>query len=184
MSGESDRQRQIDLMVGYQKGDYEAFESLYHLLRPMLLQFLTNRTRDRSLAEDLLQEAFLQMHRSRRTYQPGRPVLPWAVAIARNVFLMHRRSQVRRGRHETQSEEELPEIAVPTEFEGAVNRQTLKKAILQLAPNQREVLLMQYTLGLSLREIAGILGIGRSAAKLRSFRGIRQLRRIFRTGGG
>ena len=34
----------------------------------------------------------MQMHRSRRTYEPGRPVTPWVYAIARHVYLMKRRS--------------------------------------------------------------------------------------------
>ena len=40
------------------------------------------------------------MHRSRRTYEPGRPVTPWVFAIARHVYLMNRRSTGRRLRFE------------------------------------------------------------------------------------
>ena len=42
----------------------------------------------------------MQMHRSRRTYEPGRPVTPWVFAIARHVYLMNRRSTGRRLRFE------------------------------------------------------------------------------------
>ena len=53
-----------------------------------------------TLADDLLQETFMQIHRSRRTYEPGRPVTPWIYAIARHVYLMKRRSAGRRIRFE------------------------------------------------------------------------------------
>ena len=42
----------------------------------------------------------MQIHRSRRTYEPGRPVTPWVFAIARHVYLMKRRSAGRRVRFE------------------------------------------------------------------------------------
>jgi DNA-directed RNA polymerase specialized sigma24 family protein len=47
-----------------------------------------------------VQEALLPLHRSRHTYEPGRPVTPWAFAIARHVVLMHRRWTFRRLRFE------------------------------------------------------------------------------------
>ena len=63
---------------------------------PPLLGYLTSLCRDRSQAHDLLQDAFLQIHRSRHTYRPGLPVRPWLFAIARHMWLMDRRTRVRR----------------------------------------------------------------------------------------
>ena len=78
MANEREQEKAIDLMIAYQSGSLEAFESLYRILYPTLLRYLMYQTFDRSRAEDLLQESFLQLHRSRRSYMPGRPVLPWA----------------------------------------------------------------------------------------------------------
>ena len=86
--------------MAYQGGDGAAFEMLYSRLAPQLGGYLRALCRDAARAEDLLQEAFLQVHRSRRTYLPPRPVKPWIYAIARNVFLMSRRAAGRRARHE------------------------------------------------------------------------------------
>ncbi|MCJ7453172.1 MAG: hypothetical protein MUO39_11955, partial [Steroidobacteraceae bacterium] len=88
------------LMAAYQQGHIDAFEGLYLRLRPRLQQYLSMLTRNRSSTEDLLQETFLQIHRSRRTYWPGRPVMPWAIAIARHVYLMDVRNRVRFQRRE------------------------------------------------------------------------------------
>src|SRR5690349_15250022 len=82
------------LMAGYQAGDAACFDALYAALAPGLRRYLSALTRDAARAEDLLQETFLRMHKVRHTYDPARPVEPWAFAIARHVFLMaHRRAR-------------------------------------------------------------------------------------------
>ena len=168
----------IDLMIAYQSGQIEAFESLYKILRPILFQYLLYKTVDPSLSEDLLQEAFLQLHRSRRTYLPGKPVLPWVLAIARNVFLMDWRARKRRKNHEILKDENWPEASTMEPFVHVAERQTLRRALVQLNSDQREILWMHYEQGLNFGEIAGILGILRTTAKLRAHRAIKILRKI------
>lgn len=168
----------IDLMVAYQSGEVEAFDSLYKHLQPALFQYLLYKTFNPSLSEDLLQESFLQLHRSRRTYLPGKPVLPWALAIARNVCLMEGRSRRRREKYETGEATALPDTAMTGEFDKLADRETLRRAFSLLAAEQREILLMHHAWGLSFAEIAGILGILRTTAKLRAHRAIKALRKI------
>ena len=87
-------------MQAYLDGEIEAFDTLYAAFAGRLRGYLLSQCRDATLADDLLQETFLQIHRSRRTYEPGRPVTPWVYGIARYVFLMKRRSAGRRVRFE------------------------------------------------------------------------------------
>ena len=89
----------LEQMGKYQQGELAAFERFYALLAPRLRQYLTSLTLNAGTAEDLLQEAFLQIHRARHTYRPPNPVAPWAFAIARNVYRMDRRSTGRRRGH-------------------------------------------------------------------------------------
>ena len=91
-----DEQKLIELMVGYQNGSMDDFAELFELLREPLSRYLWTFVRDRTTAEDLLQEAFLQIHRARHSYTPPRPVRPWVYAICRHVALMHLRSRRRR----------------------------------------------------------------------------------------
>jgi RNA polymerase sigma-70 factor (ECF subfamily) len=177
MTNEEQQKRAIALMIAYQSGEIEAFEALYQLLQPTLLQYLLYKAFDRFLAEDLLQESFLQMHRSRGTYTPGRAVMPWAIAIARNVYLMHSRARRRRARHEVDGAS-LPDLPLTAEFEHMAERQNVCQAISRLKPDQREILLMHHVWGLSFQEIGGILGIRRGAAKLRAHRAVKTLRLI------
>ncbi len=178
MEKEQEQKQLIDWMISYQSGEIEAFESLYRHLQPALFQYLLYKTLNPSLSEDLLQESFLQLHRSRRTYMPGKPVLPWAIAIARNVYLMEGRSRRRRERHETSEPLSLPEAATTKEFDRMADQEELRRALSQLSSDQREILLMHHALGLSFTEIAGILGILRTTAKLRAHRAIKILRKI------
>ena len=75
-----------ELMSAYQAGHLEAFDRLYAALDDELRSFFRHRSREADRVEDLLQETFLQIHRSRRGYLPGRPVRPWVYAIAKHVL--------------------------------------------------------------------------------------------------
>jgi RNA polymerase sigma-70 factor (ECF subfamily) len=162
------------LMTAYQAGSLRAFERLYAALAPPLLGYLATLTRDRTLAQDLLQDTFLQLHRSRRAYRRDLPVRPWAFAIARNVWLMDRRAKARR----PVSDQALPELPIPAEVEALADKDRLRRALVALLPDRREALLLHHVWGLSFAEIGQLLGIRADAAKLRSSRGMTDLRRL------
>jgi len=166
------------LMVAYQAGALAAFERLYARLAAPLRQYLRSLTLNPATAEDLLQEAFLQIHRSRHTYRPPLPVEPWAFSIARNVYRMDRRSAGRRGRHEVPAEEDAPEIPVPAAAEGFAGRLEVRRALVRLPSEGREALLLHHVWGFSFGEIGGLLGIRGGTAKLRAHRALTALRSL------
>lgn len=169
-------------MERYQNGDAAAFEALYSALAPQIRRYLLGLARNAALAEDLLQETFLQMHRARQSYLPGRPVRPWAFAIARHVTLMAMRTRRRKGLEEF-PEGEAPEIPVPAEAEAFADRESVRRAVAQLPADRREALLLHHVVGLSFQEIGAALGIAGGAAKLRAHRGMILLREMLgRTG--
>ena len=137
-----------EYMVGYQNGKLEAFEELFAALSVPLRNYLTSLTRDRSWGEDLMQETFLQMHRSRHTYMPGRPVKPWAFGIARHVCLMYRRSAARLAKREGPGPEVPPEIPVAPIAELFPQREDLGQALLDVPEGLRESLLLHHVWGL------------------------------------
>src|ERR1700686_1159987 len=86
-------------MVRYQRGEAAAIEELVRRLWPGLLRFFSFSQIPQSDAEDQLQNCWLRIHRSRHTYRPAEPVLPWIFAIARHTRLDgHRHRQRRRFR--------------------------------------------------------------------------------------
>lgn len=169
-------------MTGYLEGRLDAFDGLYAALSPRIRSYLRGQCRDASLTDDLVQETFMQLHRSRRTYEPGRPVTPWAFAIARHVFLMNRRSAARRSRfHESLAAEAVSGDVPHDALRALADRDDVRRALDGVPADQRRALLLHHVEGWSFAEIAARLGIRANAAKTRAFRGMRKLREQMRT---
>jgi RNA polymerase sigma-70 factor (ECF subfamily) len=173
-----DDERLRALMTAYQDGDLGAFDRLYAALETELRGFLRARCHDPQRVDDLLQETFLQLHRSRRGYLPGLPVRPWVYAIAKRVFLMHVRKVRRRESRELTELSTVPEPEVPAAADRLADRSELVSALRQVPPDGRRAFLLHHWRGLSFREIAVRLGIAPGAAKLRSSRAGGRLRRL------
>jgi RNA polymerase sigma-70 factor (ECF subfamily) len=178
----AEEERLISLMIGYQKGSMDDFERLYSALKRPLLRYLWTFVRNATVAEDLLQDTFLQIHRARQTYMPPRPVRPWVYAITRHVALMHLRSS--RRRKETLPDDQLPEIPVPPDMESFADRATLHRKLSELPRPSQEVLMLHHLLGMSFKEVGQILGIAAGTAKVRSHRAMKVLRERLAEGGG
>jgi len=172
------------LMVAYQNGDLDAFDRLYTALENELRRFLRARCHDPQRVDDLLQETFLQLHRSRRGYLPGLPVRPWVYAIAKRVFLMHVRTVRRRESREMTELSTVQEPEVPADADRVADRAELVSALRQVPADGRRAFLLHHWRGLSFHEIAARLGIAPGAAKLRSSRAASRLRRLLGPGGG
>src|SRR4051812_3789282 len=162
-------------MVQYQEGSLEAFRELYAHLVSDLRRYVRFLARGSDAADDLLQEAFLQLHRSRAAYNPAYAVRPWMFGLARNVFLMNRRA-ARRWAEVHESREELPEYPVLPEADRLGSEDQIRRGIASLSPDQAEALLLHHEWGFSFDEIAGMLGISSASARARASRGMAELR--------
>jgi RNA polymerase sigma-70 factor (ECF subfamily) len=173
---EAPRLRQ--LMQEYQSGRFEAFDELYALLAPAVRRYLLSHVRDAAKADDLVQETFLQLHRARHTYDPAHPLTPWAMAIARHVRLMDRRTQSRR----PWALEDVTDLTLPVKGEAAAlaEKTDVRRALAQVPAPRRTAIIQHHVWGLSFKEIAAKAGIAETAAKLRSSRGMAQLRTLLK----
>ena len=177
----ADDQRLRDLMVDYQSGRFDAVDELYAPLAPVLRRFLLSHARDAAQADDLVQETFLQIHRARHTFNPAFALTPWAIAIARHVWLIHRRTASRRPWvTDDVSEMELPVRAEAASF---VERTEVRRALGKVTEPRRDAIIQHHLLGFSFKEIADRAGIAETAAKLRSSRGMAQLRALLKAKG-
>jgi RNA polymerase sigma-70 factor (ECF subfamily) len=163
------------LMVDYQAGQLSAFEELFYAFRQPLWHYLYSRVMNRSRADDLLQETFLQIHLARKTYQPGRSVKRWAFGVARNVCLMDYRQRRRAESREFSPDTTLEKMPAPTIDNRAHDRRLLQQALGLLSPDEREVLLLRHQWGFSFEEIGAILGIRTGTARVRAFRATQNL---------
>jgi RNA polymerase sigma-70 factor, ECF subfamily len=170
--------RLVSAMIAYQAGKLDGFTDLYAELASDLERFFVG-TAGREVAEDLVQDAFLEIHRSRRTYRAPRPVRPWVFGLAWNVLRRYRRAAWRRRRRE-----EAAGVALARGAEASRRNRPpfdagdLQEALRRLPVTRREVWILHHQHGWSFPEIAARLAIGVDAAKLRSSRAMRSLRRV------
>lgn len=169
-------------MERYQAGEMAAFEKLYAELAPPLTRYLRRLCYPGIDPDDLVQNTFLQIHRARKSYLPGRPVRPWAYAIARHVTLMARRSRRRGPGKETSIDDDDAKVPVlASEDPNLVASMSLAEMLQTLADPGREALWLHHVEGLSFREVAAVQGIRETAAKVRAHRALAALRSRFAT---
>jgi RNA polymerase sigma-70 factor, ECF subfamily len=164
-----------DLMIGYQGADSAACEQLVNRLSPRLLSFFANSGLSRSDAEDLLQECWMRIHRSRHTYRSSEPLLPWIFAIAR-----HTRLDGYRKRRRLESREVLvdsiPEAIQPNRTLEPAEPDKLFRLVESLPESQREVIIMLKVTGMSLEEVARATSSTVGAVKQKAHRAYSRLR--------
>ena len=167
-------------MDRYAAGDNAAFEVVYDLLAPRLCAFLTRQTRNPAIAEDLVQQTLLQMHRARGTFIRGASVTSWAFAIARRLLIDGSRKASRDGLDPTENQNALEQLKDGETADQVVEaKQTasrLNQAIAALPASQRDAFTLVKGEGLSLAEAAEVLGSTVMAVKLRVFRANEALR--------
>lgn len=172
------------LMSAYQDGSLAAFERLHAALAPGLHGYFRARACAPAQAADLVQDTFLELHRARRTYQPGRPVRAWAFGIARHVLLRHRDEARRRARHEAAFPHEglhALEAAGGADLLHADAR-AIGAALHALSPGTRDAWWLHHVEGIGFEEVARRLGIASTAARLRASRATGAIRRALGLG--
>ena len=171
-----------DTMKRYQEGASEAAAELVASLSSQVFAYFASQVRERSRAEDLLQDFWLRVHKARHSYRPGEPVLPWIYAIARRVRIDDYRRKSRIYRHEMQAEP-LPE---PPPASPAANGSSfsIDELLRDLPPSQRETVLLLKVAGLTLEEAARAMNTSVGAVKQKAHRAFEKLRRNFGTKSG
>ncbi|MFN0249690.1 MAG: RNA polymerase sigma factor [Kofleriaceae bacterium] len=173
-----------NLMVRYCHGDTGAFDELYEHVAPRLLGFLIKLSTQRSLAEDLLQETFIKIHRARASYIRSADPLPWMFAIAHRTFIDEMRRQGR-SKERVAATDDLPEISTNhrgtrEEHDDTLEDELVREALEALGSlpiAQREAVVLTKLEGKSVAEAAAIAGTTLGAMRVRMHRGYEILRR-------
>lgn len=168
-------------MERYATGDDAAFAVVYDAVAPRLFAYLLRHARPRARAEDLLQQTFLHLHRSRGTFVTGSAVLPWALSIARRLLIDENRRAARSALSGAQelglragSEPDALEWLSASDLEESV-----KQELAGLPPLQRAAFELVRLDGLTHAQAAEALGVSVSSVKLRAHRAYVALRRAF-----
>ncbi len=167
--GLAERQRRRRLAT-----DPGALEEYYHELGPLVLAYLRRRVAAQD-AEDVLQKVFLELWRSRQSYDVDKPMLPWMLGIAHKRAVDHLR------RHSRRDEGPLDQVTETGKADSAqftdlfVDAEAVRVALADLPDEQREALVLAYFGDLTQAQIAERLGVPLGTVKARSFRGLRRL---------
>jgi RNA polymerase sigma-70 factor, ECF subfamily len=165
------------LMLRYQQADAVATTELIEQLSPQLYRFFAAQLGNRDDASDMLQDAWLRIHRVRHTYRAGEPLLPWVYAIARCVRVDSYRKRRRIAGREIVLET-LPDPAVASDE--PTDLPPFDQLIAELPASQREVLTMLKVNGLSLQEVARATSSSVGSVKQKAHRAYERLRSLMK----
>jgi RNA polymerase sigma-70 factor (ECF subfamily) len=174
-----------ELMLRVKDGDGASFGVLLDKHRTSVIHFLYRMVQNHAVAEELAQEVFLRVYRSRGTYEPTAKFTTWLFRIATHLALNSLRDGKNERFQETldQSSDELPVRQVadrrPSIESALLNESRLdevRKAIGALPEKQRAAVLMHKYEEMEYSQIARVLGCSESAVKSLLFRAYETLR--------
>lgn len=159
--------------------DKDLLQQVYGKYSKEIYAYLFTLCRNRSLAEDLLQETFLKAILSLPNTHEN--VRAWLYKVARNLYFNYARRSAR----------ELMEDAEPADNENAAEDAVLSKlreqalygAIMNLDGVKREVIMLQYFSALPQKEIGAILGISPENVRVLSYRAKKELKKSMEDDG-
>ena len=167
-----------ELIARAQQGDEQAFAALFELHKRRVYSLCLRMTGDAAEAEDLAQEAFLQLFRKISTFRGESAFSTWLHRLVVNVVLMHLRKKgiQKISLDETDNSQEEPVKREYGEDDrrllGSVDRITLNDAIEQLPPGYRSIFVLHDVEGYEHNEIAQIMScsVGNSKSQLHKAR--------------
>jgi RNA polymerase sigma-70 factor (ECF subfamily) len=181
-------QSDAEIMLRVKTGDQSAFEYLVQKYRRPMVSFMYRMARNSAIAEDLAQEVFLRVYRSRETYEASAKFSTWLYRIATNLAVNHARD-TRHERPEVQvsldepdddtgTTLELPDASLNAEQQ-LVRRERLlaiRRKIEALPEQQRLAVIMHKYQQMDYKQIADVLKKSESATKSLLFRAYETLR--------
>jgi RNA polymerase sigma-70 factor (ECF subfamily) len=174
------------LMLRVREGDSPSFELLLHRHRATVINHLYRMVHNRAVAEELAQDVFVRIFRSRERYQPNAKFTTWMFRITTNVALNWRRDSRRQTAE--MHVDQLSTCARAFEFRDDALRmdemmirrhkaQEVRAAVDALPGKQLAAVLMHKYEGMDYSEIAEVLGCSVPALKSVLFRAYETLRR-------
>jgi RNA polymerase sigma-70 factor (ECF subfamily) len=161
------------------QGDAEAFQALYDRHKRRVYSLCLRMTANTAEAEDLTQEAFLQLYRKIATFRGESAFSTWLHRLSVNVVLMHLRKkglpvvsleETTQGGEDDSLKKDFG--ADDVSLSGSIDRLHLQRAVNDLPPGYRTIFVLHDVEGYEHNEIAGIVGcsIGNSKSQLHKAR--------------
>ena len=177
-----------ELMLRVREGDDGAYSYLVEKYRTPIIHFMFRMVRNQAVAEELAQEAFLRVYRSRQTYRAEARFSTWLYRIATNLGVNHARDtkQERSAQTiyldapdpETGTTPDVADMSPSAEQDMVRDErmQAIREHVMALPERQRVAVLMHKYQGMDYREIGDVLKLSESATKSLLFRAYQTLR--------
>jgi RNA polymerase sigma-70 factor (ECF subfamily) len=179
----------VDAMLRVKTGDESAFAYLVQKYRRPMVGFMYRLCQNPSTAEELAQEVFLRVYRSRTSYEPSAKFTTWLYRIATNLAVNHARDtrherpentlRLDEPDRETGNTPDLADDSLSAE-EQILKRERLaaiRSKVNALPERQRLAVIMHKYQQMDYREIAGVLKLSESATKSLLYRAYETLRK-------
>jgi RNA polymerase sigma-70 factor, ECF subfamily len=177
--------RDAELMLRVREGDDTSFALLLERHRGPVVHFLYRMVQNPSVSEELAQEVFLRVYRSRATYEPTAKFTTWLFRIATHLALNWVRDGKKEKGHESLDEQVVDGVdrqvrdrqpTIEQEMLQEVKMTEVRQAIDALPAKQRAAVLMHKYEELEYAQIARALSCSESAVKSLLFRAYESLR--------
>ena len=167
-----------DLLMRVARGDEAAFAALYDELSPRVYGLCRRILRDPAQAEEVAQEALVEVWRGAGRYDRAKgSAASWVLTIAhRRAVDRVRSEQASTDRERRLATEEVPYDDVVEEATARLERQQVRRCLHRLTDLQREAITLAYYRGYSYREVAELLDTGLPTVKTRMRDGFIRLR--------
>ena len=177
-----------EIMLRVREGDDVGFNFLIEKYRKPIINFMFRMVHNQAVAEELAQEVFLRVYRSRQTYRAEAKFTTWLYRIATNLGVNHARDTKHERAAQTiyldQPDPETgttPDVAdmhpdVEEELVKEERMKAIRKHVMALPERQRTAVLMHKYQGLDYKEIGAVLRLSESATKSLLFRAYQTLR--------
>lgn len=165
-----------NLLEETSRGNHAAFRALYDAVSPKLFGVVLRITRNRSMAEEVLQETFVKVWQKAERFSPeaGQP-MAWLAAIARNRAIDRIRAEKLERSRAPDEEPDLERLVAPDTGDPAT-REALRKCLGQLDDEARNCVILAYCSGFSREELAERFGRPVGTIKTLLFRSVRLLK--------
>jgi RNA polymerase sigma-70 factor (ECF subfamily) len=184
VTAEAALERDAEVMLRVRAGEDECFAYLLDRHRAPVIHFLFRMVQNQAIAEELAQEVFLRVYRSRQTYEPTAKFTTWLFRIATHLAL----NWIRDGKHE-KGQGSLDEESHGAARQLADHQPTIEQSLLRearlsevrgaiehLPAKQRAAVLMHKYEEMEYAQISVVLGCSESAVKSLLFRAYETLR--------
>lgn len=188
MPSENLQEREILLLTRIAKGDRESFSELYDRFADILFATAMTVTHQREIAEEVVQDVFVQIWQKASLYNPGRgKPLTWAITLTRNRAIDRLRGQHRQARLLEDAQREGPPNDPASQPDSshlaaiAESADLARQALVKLPPDQRKAIEMVFLQGLTMAQVADQTGELLPTIKGRVRRGLLRLRELLRS---